>query len=120
MVTRIAFSPNGDQLASSGDDRTVRLWSVASGVSLAVIDRFLGSVNILEWRTKFGQDYLIAGRMDPRPVDESEGQGGVQLCWIPARRLGLTNTTMLDASGLSDLDKRLLLQRGAVNVPALG
>ncbi|KAG0220847.1 hypothetical protein BGX31_010462 [Mortierella sp. GBA43] len=106
-VRRMAFSPSGDQLASSSYTGSVRLYSVDSSASL---DRSLGVSNILAWRTKSGQDCLVAGKMEP---DQK------YLFWIPAHRLDLTDATLLDVRGLSDLDKRLLVQRGAVNVPAL-
>jgi WD40 repeat protein len=43
-IRSIAFSPDGSQLVSGSDDKTVRLWSVASGKLLKTLDGHSGYV----------------------------------------------------------------------------
>ena len=43
-VTDLAFAPDGRTLATASLDRTVRLWSVASGQELLVLDGHTGPV----------------------------------------------------------------------------
>jgi WD40 repeat protein/transcriptional regulator with XRE-family HTH domain len=45
----VAFAPNGDQLASCGWDRTVRLWDVASGRCLHTLEGGADRVMMVAW-----------------------------------------------------------------------
>ncbi len=44
QIACAAISPSGDTLASSGFDRTVRLWDIATGEELLTFDGFVGNV----------------------------------------------------------------------------
>src|SRR2546430_13026350 len=44
-VWSVAFSPNGSLLASSSNDKTVRLWNVRTGQTITTLEGHDGSVN---------------------------------------------------------------------------
>ena len=49
FVRDVAWSPNGRWLATTGDDRTVNIWSAADGTHAATITGHSGGVNGLTW-----------------------------------------------------------------------
>jgi WD40 repeat protein len=51
-VNSVAFRPDGERLASSGNDRTVRMWEVSDGAEPVV----LGSHQALAGRLSFSPD----------------------------------------------------------------
>lgn len=59
-LTAIRFSPNGEMLATAGDDRTVRLWDPATGKENDRLDGAEGSVNAIAFSNE-GLTLLSAG-----------------------------------------------------------
>ncbi len=114
-----AYSPSGQQIASGSDDHTVRLWDVASGQCQEVIQDFQGGVTSIAWKTAPNGNYLVTGCQDKSvrlwQVMEETGQYQVRLCWSSTHAaLALTDASIQEVNGLSQVNKQLLKQRGAV------
>ena len=66
---RLAFSPDGKTLASSGGDATVKLWDVAMGEELLTLDGYRGG----PWAMRFSPDgKSLATISSPGPGKPSE------------------------------------------------
>src|SRR5438067_2111633 len=48
-IGRIAWSPDGQRLASASNDKTIRLWETASGKHLQTLERHTGEVYSVAW-----------------------------------------------------------------------
>jgi WD40 repeat protein len=59
-VNDIAFSPDGQTLASASADQTVRLWQVKDGALVHVLQGHAGALNTVAYNPD-GQTFIIGG-----------------------------------------------------------
>lgn len=120
-VCSVAYSPNGELIASGGDDKTVRLWNTRTGKLLQIFrghQQTVGSVTF----SPNGR-WITSGSLDKtvrlwEATKESEHDKEVR----PSlhSELGALNVKGMligGVSGLSEMNARLLKQRGAVGEP---
>ncbi len=122
-VNSVVYSPSGAQLASRSGDQTVRLWDAQSGQCLAVVRNFGGEINSIAWRETTNGTYFVTGCADKSvrvwQIIEDESQTQVRLQWSSTHdRLAASDTVIQGVQGLSQVSKKLLVQRGAVGEPA--
>ncbi|MCX8566904.1 MAG: WD40 repeat [Glomeribacter sp. 1016415] len=118
-VWSVAYSPQGDQLASGSADNTVRLWDVVSGRGQKVIQGFNGSVISVAWKAATEGNYLVTGCEDMLvrewQIIKERNEYEAELCWGSMHTsLTVKETFTLDIQGLSELNQKLLKQRGAL------
>ncbi len=117
-VNSVVYSPSGSQIASGSDDTTVRLWEVASGECLRVIQGFTEEVYSVAWKATPEGSYLLTGSGD-KLVRQWELIGEVDgvhahLRWMsPNNKLIVKDTVLEGVVGLSEMNRKLLTQRGA-------
>jgi len=49
VVNVVAWSPNGNYIASGSADNTLRVWEVASGNQMAIYRGHTGAINSIVW-----------------------------------------------------------------------
>ncbi|KAF0332771.1 NACHT domain-containing protein, partial [Gigaspora margarita] len=126
-VWSVVYSPNGEQIASGSDDKTVRLWDAKTGKALAVIQGFHGGVySVASDTAPDGGWRLLTGGSDKAvrlwQVKEPVRPGEpclVALCWTSTQAvLTALKMNLQGVQGLSEMNASLLAQRGAVGKPS--
>lgn len=92
-ISRIAWSPNGELLASASDDNTIRITNIASGDVLGVLEGHDDTVFSVAWSES--SRFLVSGSDDETlrwwdvangetlKVMTGHGSGVVCVCWLP-------------------------------------
>jgi WD40 repeat protein len=121
-VMGVAYSVNGRLLASGSEDQTVRLWDVSSGECRALVEHFPDNVRCVTWCASSNADCFFTSCQDGsvlkwRVIEEDE-QCRVQLQWSASNgALTVTGASIQGVRGLTQLNKRLLKQRGVIGEP---
>jgi len=122
-ITKIVYSSQGDMIITASIDKSVRLWNVTSGQCRGVIQGFQDEVMDIDWMEGLiGVNYLATGCKDGMvgmwKVEDDKDRCDVSLHWTTMRGvLNVVGATIQNVQGLSQLNKQLLLQRGAVGEP---
>jgi WD40 repeat protein len=121
-ITSIVYSPKGDQIVSGSEDKTARLWDATSGQCRAVIQNLNSSIRSIAWSPMPDINCFISGCDDGSvcmwKVVDDEGPCRIRWCWRSVNgELVVTDTMIRGVRGLSQLNKQLLKQRGAVGEP---
>jgi WD40 repeat protein len=117
-VNTVGFSPDGLLLASGGDDRTVRLWEVSTGLSLRRLSGHRGSIA----NVAFSNDGQLVASVGGALNTEDSGrfgevkiwdtQTGDPVCDLGSHDAGVRSVAFAPRSGLiatGDLDGMLRL-----------
>ena len=118
-VTCVAYSLNGALLASGSWDKTARLWDVTSGQCRMVIRNFQEPIRSVAWSAICDANYLVTGCVDGSvlkwQVISEDDPCRVRLCWRTTNgSLVVTGASVQGVHGLTELNKQLLKQRGAI------
>ena len=119
LVSRIVYSSQGNLVNSANSDMSVRVWDVTSRQCRAVIQDFHDMVNDITCIESSRTNYLVAGCGDGLVgmwhVLVDEDRCDVSSRWMTMKgELDVKEVTIQDVQGLSQLNRKLLKQRGAV------
>jgi WD40 repeat protein len=121
-VLCVAYSQKDDLLASGSVDKTVRIWNSVSGQCRTVVQNFQDAIKAVAWKSMSNGNYLVTGCHDGSvlkwQVIEETDQCRAQLQWSATNgTLTVAGASIQDVDGLTQLNKELLKQRGAVGEP---
>ncbi|KAF9904229.1 hypothetical protein EC991_002932 [Linnemannia zychae] len=124
-IRSIAYSTCGQWIASGGDDQTVQVWhrrqdtTEESWSCAATVQGFFGIVQKVIWNPLVPLEFTTAcwdGSLRVWRISGSNGRIAVNMLWgSNLQMLCVTDMTLKDATGLSPIQQKLLLQRGAIN-----
>ncbi|UUM20727.1 hypothetical protein [Mycoavidus sp. SF9855] len=95
----------------------MRLWQTQTD-QCQILIQDCGPVRSLAWKEIFGDHYLVTGSMDKSvrrwKINKEGEEYKMYLCWSTAHSLLTVRGTLIgDVEGLSEIDEKLLKQRGA-------
>ncbi|KAF9903879.1 hypothetical protein EC991_003216 [Linnemannia zychae] len=112
-IISCTYSPSNRHFVTSGKDGMLRLWERASGDWVEVYQTLVGAFSAMCWVKSLGRTYLatsVLGSVKIWELDLTQGSYDVRLLW----GLGMRESNVADAVGLSPVNLQLLRQGGAV------
>ncbi|BBE08546.1 WD40 repeat-containing protein [Mycoavidus cysteinexigens] len=119
-VYSVIYLPRGDQLVSGSIDGTVRLWKTQTG-ECHILIQDSGPVTILAWKEVLhGQGYLGIGSQDRSvrqwELKEEKGKYSAYFNWSTGHSFLTVRGALIEGiEGISEVNQKLLKQRGAVD-----
>ncbi|KAF8938537.1 hypothetical protein BGZ47_008537 [Haplosporangium gracile] len=131
-ISALDYSPCGTWIASGSTDETVRLWHRQSDKEnswscASVVRGFFGFIRDIAWNPVVPMEFVTACKDGSVRVwgvsskvgsgDVSEGEEGVEVRFLWGSDLGIlcaADMKLEDVAGLGLMNRRLLMQRGAV------
>ena len=122
-INRILYSSRGDLVISAGSDQSVRLWDITSGQCRAVIRDFQDDAKDIAWIEVSDVNYLATacsdGSVGMWQVRVDGDQCHVSMSWMTTKgELNVQDASIQEVQGLSQPNRELLKQRGAIGEPA--
>jgi WD40 repeat protein len=130
LIFAIAYSPRGNLIVSWSDAQEARLWNAETGDCYWNLNHDgstpsggLHLTHLLVWMSSDADSFVTGdggGSVRVWDVTEEGDQYRVNMRWRSANgQLTVKDACVQNVRGLSDLDKRLLKQRGATGEPSV-